>query len=221
MSNSISTFTLLAVRNRLQAYTNRTLTTDGSTVDDIFFLWYPVKKRMDYYMRVPRMENKLTLAGTDFPNYTLPDDFLEVKELIYIDANSPYRLDPAPTSEVEMLKVAESGDKPNRFTITGDGSDGANLLLDVGPTPASTDSFILVYYQRPDDLNANINGANLYTSVYLDVVIAGCLMEYYYQHQDLERGQFWEQKFMNQIQEANVSEGRAEFAGSTLYVRNS
>lgn len=223
MANSISTFTLNSVKNRVEAYTNRTLTSDGSSNDDIFLLWYPVKKRMDANMRVPRMEKKLTLAGSDFPNYSLPRDFLEVKELIDLDTTAPYRLDPAPTSEIEFLKVAENNGDPKRFTITGDaedGSSGGDLLLDIGPTPASGDSYLLVYYQRPDDLNAALTGANVYTVLYLDVVVAGCMMEYYRTHQDMERADYWEQKFYQQMNDANVSESRAEYAGTVLWVRN-
>jgi len=209
---AILTATAQGMINGLKRYTNRQDLTQGYDTDTGASLFFNLaKRRMDDKLRLREMLTSTTLTGSDHP-FTLPDDYLEVKEVINTGAATPYGLQRSDRIEVTRLQTTDSGSKVRKFETTG-------TTLSMGPAPAATDTFELTYYARPDEWDATGDN-DIYTNKYPHVLLAGALAEYYWAVQEPESGAFWDQRFNDYMEQLIIKEGKELYSGYPVAQRN-
>ena len=174
-----------------QEYANRDFETDPS---QYIGRMNTAKRRMDRVLRTRCTEQLLNFTGADLP-YTLPDDYLESKELIFNDSTQPSVVLRKTHGDVIRLQKTGNSSDTKYYTTTG-------TQLFMGPNPQTTDSFTLVYYKRPIDF-INDFDSNCYTEFYPDILIVGFLAEWYKSIQDVERSLQYKQDFEQLMAEEN------------------
>ena len=154
-----------------------------------------------------------TLMSRDFTDsaYTLPDDYISVKELI-LNENPTVSIQRSNLLDVRYRAGVDSGGRPALFETTGDN-------LTIAPGPRANDTFELVYYARPPD-DVGLADTNVYFNKFTPVILAAAMEEFYLSHQDPERSAQWGALYRERLALANNKESNELYSGYAVSTKN-
>ena len=212
MPRSVTGATYSALVALVNQYTNRSFTADSDATTGLQTAFILTNTRMAEVLRTPEMETTLSLTGSDFPTYTLPDDYLGIRSIIATRSDSTYAMQRTNLLSVRKAQIDNSGGSPTEYCTKG------NTLI-LGPTPASSDTFEVVYYSQPAYL-ATGTDSNVFTERYPKVYLAGVLSEAYRIIQDTQMADYWEAIFERRLAETQKNAEAETYSGNLITIRN-
>lgn len=161
--------------------------------------------RFNRELRVPQMEASTAISVAD--PVPLPSDFLEARR-VYIDT-TPYRVLDflSPDYYYKKNNTSTSG-IPSWFTI-----EGSNMKI--GPTPDSSYTVNLTYYQKIPDLATN--STNWLLTAHPDLYLHASLKELYIYTKDVDSAIKEDMITADLIQKV-ISSGKGSWSGNSLRV---
>ncbi len=143
--------------------------------------------------------------------YSLPDDFLQARNVQMSTASGVKALDYRTPAQMDWEYPSDASAEPMVFTIIGD-------EIQLKPVPGGTNTFELAYFKKLDPLSVS-NTTNWLTANAPDLLLYGALLEAEPFLFNDQRVAVWNGLFDRAIGDINYQEQNGRYSGSQLNMR--
>ncbi len=201
--------------------------TDQDLIDNLPIIVNRTQERLRT-LKVPAKEKRVYQVG---PEFTLPPDFEEIKEIWIQSERNPAtgqydedypksilpHLRPVSWQQMTQWLELDGGGRPQYFARTRDESN--NSILRVFPNGTQIDggqwSIEMTYYQKPASV-VNDSDTNVYFTEFFDLMLYGSVAEGYRWLRTEDKMAVWEEMFQGLYQDIVIAGRAKDYQGGTV-----